>query len=162
MTEGALALPPGLLGNAERYAVYRCYSGDGELLYIGSSGKLGRRLGSHAEKVWFQQVRGITLEWYADELSALNAERRAIHVEHPKYNIQHRKAGAQAAAKSGRSRRRSPQRPLAAPWPETEAQVLQILASEPDISGSELGRRLGRTDRYGRMVLERVARGGAG
>lgn len=106
MTRDALALPTELLGHAQRYAVYRCYSDSGELLYIGESGALGKRLASHAEKVWFQQVRGITLEWYADELDALNAERRAIHVEHPKYNIQHRDAKTLRPASA--PRRRSP------------------------------------------------------
>jgi hypothetical protein len=90
ITEDGPSLPVELLGNAVRYAVYRCYSDLGELLYIGETGELGTRLASHAQKLWFVQVRGITLEWYADEADALKAERRAIHVEHPKYNKQHR------------------------------------------------------------------------
>lgn len=88
---GETALAPEMLARVTRYAVYRCYGTDGALLYIGS-GNLGQRLASHAEKVWFLEVRGITVEWYADELDARNAERRAIHVEHPKYNVQHRNA----------------------------------------------------------------------
>jgi hypothetical protein len=35
---------------------------------------------------------------------------------------------------------------------DTQAEALRILASEPDISGSELGRRLGKTQRYGCML----------
>ena len=66
--------------------VYRCYTDQGQLLYVGETGDLGKRLADHAKKLWFVQVRGITLEWYADELDALKAERRAIHVEHPKYS----------------------------------------------------------------------------
>jgi predicted GIY-YIG superfamily endonuclease len=89
-TKESLALPVELLGSVERYAVYRCYSDSGQLLYVGETGDLGKRLADHATKLWFVQVRGITLEWYADELEALKAERRAIHVEHPKYNKQHR------------------------------------------------------------------------
>jgi predicted GIY-YIG superfamily endonuclease len=92
MTGENLALPVELLGSIERYAVYRCYTDQGQLLYVGETGDLGKRLADHAKKLWFVQVRGITLEWYADELEALKAERRAIHVEHPKYNIQHRDA----------------------------------------------------------------------
>ena len=90
MAEANPALPIELLGSVERYAVYRCYSDQGQLLYVGETGDLGKRLADHASKLWFVQVRGITLEWYADELEALKAERRAIHVEHPKYNVQHR------------------------------------------------------------------------
>jgi predicted GIY-YIG superfamily endonuclease len=90
MTQENLALPIELLGSVERYAVYRCFSDLGQLLYVGETGDLGKRLADHAGKLWFVQVRGITLEWYADELDALKAERRAIHVEHPKYNVQHR------------------------------------------------------------------------
>src|SRR5215469_10758085 len=90
MSESALALSPELLINTERHAVYRCYSDHGELLYVGTTGQLGKRLAAHAQKVWFLQVRGITLEWYLDEFEAGAAERRAIHVEHPKYNVVHK------------------------------------------------------------------------
>ena len=89
-TEAELPLTPEMLIRAERHAVYRCYSDQGQLLYVGTTGNLGKRMAAHAEKVWFLQVRGITLEWYAHELDALNAERRAIHVGHPKYNVIHR------------------------------------------------------------------------
>jgi hypothetical protein len=63
MTEDGLVLPPELVGRMERHAVYRCYSDLGELLYVGETGDLGARLASHAQKLWFVQVRGITLEW---------------------------------------------------------------------------------------------------
>lgn len=72
---------------AEAQAVYRCFSADGQVLYIGTTGHLGRRLSAHAEKVWFLEVCGMTFEWHPDELSALQAEARAIHIERPKYNI---------------------------------------------------------------------------
>jgi predicted GIY-YIG superfamily endonuclease len=78
--------PPG----SDRQAVYRCFGTDGQLLYIGTTGKLGRRFASHAQKIWFLEVRGITLEWYPDEESALEAEAAAILAEQPKYNIIHK------------------------------------------------------------------------
>jgi excinuclease UvrABC nuclease subunit len=90
MTDDVLALAPELVSNAGRHALYRFYSDKGELLYVGTSGDFGRRFPVHAQKIWFLQVRGITLEWYASEDDALKAERRAIHVEHPRYNVQHR------------------------------------------------------------------------
>jgi biotin operon repressor/predicted GIY-YIG superfamily endonuclease len=83
---------PGELTDANRQAVYRCFGADGRLLYIGTTGRFGRRLAAHAEKIWFLEVRGITLEWYPDEVSAGAAERLAIHVEQPKYNITHKNA----------------------------------------------------------------------
>jgi len=44
----------------------------------------------------------------------------------------------------------------------TEAEAVQILAAEPGISGSELGRRLGKTDRYGRELMKRLTAAAAG
>lgn len=158
MAEENLALPIELLGSVERYAVYRCYSDDGQLLYVGETGDLGTRLASHAQKLWFVQVRGITLEWYADELDALKAERRAIHVEHPKYNKQHRETTSAQIAKRKTGKRTTtravrPQRP----WAEIEAAALEILCSDPEISRSELGRRLGVTDSRGRQIARKLA-----
>lgn len=39
----------------------------------------------------------------------------------------------------------------------TEAQALKILAESPGISGSQLGLRLGKSDRYGRDLIRRLA-----
>jgi Tfp pilus assembly protein PilX len=44
----------------------------------------------------------------------------------------------------------------------TEAAALAILAEEPGISGSELGRRLGTTPGYGRTLMRRLAPASAG
>jgi hypothetical protein len=40
---------------------------------------------------------------------------------------------------------------------DTQAEALRILAAEPGISGSELGRRLGKTERYGCMLKKSLA-----
>jgi hypothetical protein len=40
---------------------------------------------------------------------------------------------------------------------DTQAEALTILAAEPDISGGELGRRLGKSERYGCMLKNRLA-----
>jgi hypothetical protein len=157
-----LAIPPELNVIVERYVVYRCYGEDGHLLYVGETGDLGKRLARHAKTLWFTQVRGITLEWYADEVDALNAERRAIHVEHPKYNKQHRqKTHAQAARPAPRGRRRTaPRRPATASGDKgaSKQRALDILAAEPDITGSELGRRLGLTDTRGRQIMREISK----
>lgn len=79
--------PPTPAFDADSQAVYRCFSEGGQLLYVGTTGNLGRRLAEHARKIWFLEVRGITLEWFPDEVRALAAERRAIFVERPKYNL---------------------------------------------------------------------------
>jgi hypothetical protein len=127
-------------------AVYRCFGTDGQLLYIGTTGHLGRRLAAHAEKIWFLEVRAITFEWHPDEESALAAERIAIHAEQPKYNI------------AGRSMPRRP-RVVATPGAPTPtdsrlledrkvvfAQLIQA-ATPPGITPQQLREqtRLGRT-----------------
>ena len=156
-TDDGLSLPADMLAHTERHAVYRCYSDQGALLYIGTSGNLGRRMAAHAEKVWFVQVRGVTLEWYADELAALNAERRAIHVEHPKYNVQHKNGSLGKRKAKGRPQRAAP-RIRVRSSDETRSLAIDIIAADPGINGSELGRRLGVTERYGRDLLKKLAR----
>lgn len=156
---GGLAVPPELAVNVERYAVYRCYADDGQLLYVGETGELGTRLASHAQKLWFTQVRGITLEWYIDELDALNAERRAIHVEHPKYNVIHRNSTALQAPAPARPpappRRSAPKKNAGSKTrrtlAETRAAADAILAAEPGITGRELGERVGMGERWGQL-----------
>lgn len=156
MTEGNLAIPIELLVNVERYAVYRCYGEDGQLLYVGETGDLGTRFAAHAKKLWFLQVRGITLEWYADELDALKVERRAIHVEHPKYNKIHRSMTNVQAARGKPKRGRKPvvarRKPVVAREPgEARQAALAIYTAEPGIKGAELGRRVDRTPRWGQL-----------
>ena len=41
---------------------------------------------------------------------------------------------------------------------ETQAEALRILADDPDIDGSELGRRLGKTPGYGRTLKRKLSR----
>jgi len=151
MTEESLALPIELLGSIERYAVYRCYSDSGQLLYVGETGDLGTRLADHAKKPWFVQVRGITLESYADELDALKAERRAIHVEHPKYNKQHNGTARTLAAPRQPAKRRR----VVTQTAEQRAQV--VWASDPNVSGAELARRIGVSESHGRRLRAQLA-----
>ena len=74
--------------NAQQ-ALYRFYSDAGHLLYVGITSDPGRRFGQHsATKAWWPEVRGITLEWYADRDDVEHAERRAIRVEKPIWNAQ--------------------------------------------------------------------------
>ena len=157
-----VAIPPDLMGNVERYAVYRCYSDAGELLYVGESGELGKRLAAHAQKAWFLQVRGITLEWHVDELDALNAERRAIHVEQPKYNIQGRSAPSarkpEPQAKKGRAQEKSirqPPRPFDELLAEARIYQRELVAGER-LTKERLRLRLGVGSRKALEVLQAV------
>lgn len=117
------------LGTAAQ-AVYRCFGTGGQLLYIGTTGRLGRRLAAHAEKIWFLEVRGMTFEWYPDEDSALRAERAAIHIEQPKYNI----AGRSMPRRPVPASSRAPIVPVKAAAPSLEArraEFARLLQSAP-------------------------------
>ena len=81
-------LDPGVIRRlADMHAVYRMFDHAGRLMYIGMSGRAGRRFDQHAEKRWFPLVSTITLEWHATHASAVLAEKRAIAAERPRYNI---------------------------------------------------------------------------
>jgi hypothetical protein len=73
-----------------------------------------------------------------------------------------RRKGGTAGRTSGRQSARA-KTGTAAPEPvvpddvDTQAEALKILAEEPDISGSELGRRVGKTPGYGRTLKRSLA-----
>lgn len=69
-------------------AIYRFYSSEGQLLYVGISDNPGHRFTQHEKtKTWWKEVTGISIEWAATRQAALAIERRAIRVESPVYNI---------------------------------------------------------------------------
>lgn len=75
-------------------ALYRFYSGTGQLMYVGITKDPPGRIGQHGrEKDWWTEVSGISVEWHPDRNTALAAEKRAIQVEHPRYNVQHNSGG---------------------------------------------------------------------
>lgn len=83
--------------------VYRFYSADGALLYIGKTISPRSRLKSHRHgKDWFGDVSRITIEKHATETDALEAERAAIVAERPVHNVIHNggyvETGAEAPA----------------------------------------------------------------
>lgn len=67
-------------------------------------------------------------------------------------------SGRKRATTSARKPRRTsaPGVP-AAPDLDNESWALQILATDPGMSGSELGRRMGKSDRYGRDLIKRLS-----
>lgn len=73
----------------EYHALYRFYSATGQLLYTGITNNPGNRFKQHQQsKPWWHEVSGITVEKYNSRAEVLAAEKRAIQVEQPKYNIQ--------------------------------------------------------------------------
>ena len=77
---------------AERWAgqaaVYRQFSAEGRLLYIGCSSNPAMRHRTNFTE-WRQQVAHITVTWFATREEAHAAEAHAIATEGPVHNVQH-------------------------------------------------------------------------
>lgn len=70
--------------------LYRAYDEAGDLLYVGIARSWVRRWEHHKTgSPWFGEVRRIVLEDHPDRASALDAERQAIQLERPRYNVEH-------------------------------------------------------------------------
>lgn len=67
--------------------LYRYYSADGRLLYIGISLHAAVRASNHRARPWWSDVATITVEHLDDRTVALAAERSAIIDENPLYNV---------------------------------------------------------------------------
>jgi len=71
-----------------RSAVYRCYSADGDLLYVGVASDMKKRMACHkSTSIWFRHARKVTITWYDWREDALDAEAWAIFRERPAYNM---------------------------------------------------------------------------
>ncbi|MFJ9810702.1 GntR family transcriptional regulator [Streptomyces sp. NPDC101158] len=71
---------------AGRTALYRLFTSDGALLYVGITCNLDQRLAKHTlEKLWWHQVARMTVEWRATRAEALQAEEIAEREEHPRF-----------------------------------------------------------------------------
>lgn len=70
-------------------ALYRFYDADDQLLYVGITHRLPRRVKEHIAKEWSKATSYIDVEWFETKTKALVAERKAIRSEHPRYNIMH-------------------------------------------------------------------------
>lgn len=74
--------------------LYRFYNRGGELLYVGVAENPFKRWQQHSkDKAWFGEVSRFETDWFPTRESVLAAERRAIKIESPKYNIIHSEAG---------------------------------------------------------------------
>lgn len=71
-------------------ALYRHFSADGTLLYIGVSARIPQRIKEHAKhSFWWKDVTRIEIEHFDDRKSVLEAERLAIINEKPLHNSYH-------------------------------------------------------------------------
>lgn len=70
--------------------LYRWFSPDGDLLYIGISNDLARRTGQHiADKPWMTPGVRCEAESYPNRAAVLAAEEQAIYRENPRWNVVH-------------------------------------------------------------------------
>lgn len=69
-------------------ALYRHFDAAGSLLYVGISLSPLARLSAHGDgSHWAQAISRVTMEWFPDRKSALDAELKAIREELPAHNI---------------------------------------------------------------------------
>lgn len=81
-------------------ALYRHFSADGRLLYVGISLQAVTRTMQHRNRArWYAEITRIDLEWFPSRSAAEHAEKLAIKAEKPLYNIIHNKAHNNAAQK---------------------------------------------------------------
>jgi hypothetical protein len=67
--------------------LYRAFNANGDLLYVGIAGNLGRRLKEHGAKLWWEEVTSLTTEHFRSRYAASAAEAVAIRAELPRYNV---------------------------------------------------------------------------
>lgn len=68
-------------------AVYRFFTEDDVLLYIGICDEPVRRWHRHADKPWWPQVTRFSVMWFASREEATEAEGKAIVSEKPLHNV---------------------------------------------------------------------------
>jgi predicted GIY-YIG superfamily endonuclease len=73
------------------HALYRQFSADGGLLYVGISCRIPQRVKEHSKhSPWWEGVVRIEIEHFGTREESLAAEKRAIIDERPKFNIHHK------------------------------------------------------------------------
>lgn len=80
---------------ASPHIVYRLYSANGALLYVGITDRGPRRWVEHARtKPWFVHVSRFDIVRCPSRAAAEDLERSAIREERPRYNVVHNHGGA--------------------------------------------------------------------
>lgn len=83
-------------------SLYRFFNAASELLYIGITNRVPRRLDEHGDdKPWYLEVADVKVEHHPNRDAALRAEKTAIKSERPKYNIVHNRSAHRANAQGG-------------------------------------------------------------
>jgi predicted GIY-YIG superfamily endonuclease len=70
----------------EATAVYRYFSENGVLLYVGMSKRVAARMSQHKGQEWDKLVSSIKVDWFATRELAKAEETRAILEEYPLFN----------------------------------------------------------------------------
>jgi predicted GIY-YIG superfamily endonuclease len=75
---------------AQTHILYRFFNTAGRLLYVGITNDAATRIQQHeADKAWFRDVTGCTMEHFPTRDALERAEIHAIQTERPKHNIAH-------------------------------------------------------------------------
>lgn len=84
---------------SRRTAVYRLYGHDGELVYVGMTVNIERRLADHERgSFWWPHVARTAVVWYDTRPEADAAESEAVAAEKPLYNMRKQAPGPVAGA----------------------------------------------------------------
>lgn len=71
-----------------RHVLYRMFDTEDRLLYVGITMSPQLRLRDHRiQKTWFSEVARITLEHFGSREELEGAERSAVRMESPRYNV---------------------------------------------------------------------------
>jgi hypothetical protein len=110
--------------------LYRHYNDKNELLYVGISlSALYRLLQHRKSSSWYNAIRTITIEHFKDRQAAEDAEKQAIILEKPKYNIagQPRRHGIAAGALAA----------LIAEWEQGRSKQAERICIKPHIKTAQ-------------------------
>jgi len=133
-------------------ALYRFFASDGRLLYIGITVDIATRWQSHAGSApWWHLQASHTVEYYAHRADAEAAERAAVRIERPLYNVVYAEPGtgrkgalAYPEVRNARPARAASERgPIEEPWRPTDEQsaaldAVTAAAAEVDAHGKAL------------------------
>ena len=75
------------------FKVYRIFSRDDELLYVGMSCRVPQRMSGHRKKKWWRKTHRVERSVCDDWQHAVRTEKQAIWDENPKHNICGKRGG---------------------------------------------------------------------
>lgn len=72
--------------------LYRHFNKEGILLYVGATSNILNRMSQHKVRTpWFSEIANTSIEYFQTKEELLLAEKQAIRLEQPVYNIRHNK-----------------------------------------------------------------------